>query len=270
MSPGGDVRRALAAPREGAVGFFRGLGYVYRGAKLVYFEQPGLVRYWGVPVLVTTITLVASLTAVSLWGPSLASELWSNPSGEGWLAALARGFHWLYEALFTLLLGALALVFTLLTASLVAAPVNALLAEAIERRVTGLEPLPFSLRRALLDVLRTSVLEGGFFVVNVALFAAALLVPPASPALSALGLVVSAAYFAIAYVEFPLAARAATLGDRARFYASAKMALLGFGSGIGLLLFIPLVQLLFMPAAVAGAVLLHAQLTAQGASREDQ
>ncbi len=257
----GNIQRALALPRESAIGFARGLGFVLRGAKLVYLEEPGLVRYWGLPVLVTALTLVASIAVVVAWGPSLASELWSSPSGDGWLAALARGLHGLYETLFTLLLGAAALVLTLLTASLASAPFNALLAEAIERRVTGLAPLPFSLRRALSDVLRTALLEGTFFVVNLALFAVSLLAPPTSPVLGAVGLVLGAIYFAIAYLEFPLAAREATLRDRLHFYMRSKMALLGFGSGIGILLFLPLVQLLFMPAAVAGAVLMYRALS---------
>ena len=35
---------------------------------------------------------------------------------------------------------------------------------------------------------------------------------------------------------------------------------LGFGAGVGLFVFVPLVNLLFMPAAVAGGVLFHAEL----------
>jgi uncharacterized protein involved in cysteine biosynthesis len=47
------------------------------------------------------------------------------------------------------------------------------------------------------------------------------------------------------------------------------MALLGYGTGVAVFLFLPIVNVLFMPAAVAGAVLLFAELSGETRSRAD-
>jgi CysZ protein len=120
---------------------------------------------------------------------------------------------------------------------------------------------PFAVSRVLMDVVRTMVIETVFFVVNTILFFASLAFPPATPVLGVVGMVLAGYYFAIAYLEIPLVARDATFSERWQFWSSHPMAILGYGTGVALFLFIPIVNLLFMPAAVAGGVLLFAELS---------
>ncbi len=256
------ARQALSVPRRGVAGFFRGLGFVFRGARRVYIEEPGLARYWIVPILVTSIALVGSLGLVIAYHGELTNLLWTAPTGDDWLSWLGRGAHWLLDALLTLVLALVALIGTMLVGSVVAAPFNARLGEVLDERVTGHPTPPFALARVAMDVVRTLLIEIVFFFVNTILFIASVAAPPAAPVLGFLGLVLAGYYFAIGYLEIPQVARDRSLGDRWSFFKAHPMAILGYGTGVGLFLFIPIVNLLFMPAAVAGGVLLYAELSA--------
>lgn len=256
------VRDALAVPRRQVVGFFRGLSLPFVGAKLVYVEHGDLIRYWIVPLLVTVAVLIASTTAVFRYDDALLGWMWSDPGGEGWQAWLLGALHSVLWVVVDAVLLVLALVVTMLVGSLVAAPFNARLGEVIDERVTGKKPPPFAVGRVVMDLVRTAVIETGFGLVNLLLFVAGLVLPPAGPFLFVLGLVAWAYYFAIAYVDIPLATRGRGVLDRLRFTARHPMAVLGFGTGVGLFLMVPILNLLFMPAAVAGGVLLVSELDA--------
>lgn len=251
------IRDALAVPRRSVVGFFTGLKIPFRGARLVYVEHPDLVRFWLVPILVTIAALVMSVAAVFHYDDALVSAVWSAPteseSWDGWLLGVAHtAFGWLIDLLLLLL----ALLVTLLVSSLVAAPFNARLAEVIDERLTGTAPPPFALGRVLTDLVRTAVIEITFAFLNVVLFVAGLALPVAGPVLFVVGMIAWALYFGVAYVDVPLASRGLSLSDRLGFIVKHPMAMLGFGTGVGLFLMVPLINLLFMPAAVAGGVLL--------------
>ena len=257
----GAFREAVSAPRRVVLGFFRGLGLPFRGAKLVYFQHPDLARYWAIPLVVTSAVLVASLWAVFHYDDALVSMVWSEPAAaaegwEGWLLAFAHGA---FGVLVDVLLLILALVVTLIVSSVVAAPFNARLAEVLDLRVTGTKPPAFALGRVAMDLVRAAVIEVGFAVVNAVLFIAGLALPVASPGLFVIGMIAWALYFGIAYVDAPLASRGLTLGQRLSFVGKQPMAMLGFGTGVGLFLLVPIVNLLFMPAAVAGGVLFCAE-----------
>lgn len=260
------IRRVLAAPRRGAAAFFSGLAFPFKGARLVYGEHLDLIRYWIVPIVITLAALVGCIAAVFAFEGELTASIWSAPAGEGWEADLARAAHGVFEVLVTLLLVLLALLSTLVVSGIVSAPFNARLAEVIDERVTGRRAPPFALARVARDVARAIVIETTFFVVNATLLVVSLFAPALGPLTGFLGLAFGALYFGVSYVETPQATRDRTLRDRARFVTSHPMALLGFGTGVGLFLFVPLVNLLFMPAAVAGGVLFHAALEEAEAS----
>ncbi|MBW2402413.1 MAG: EI24 domain-containing protein, partial [Deltaproteobacteria bacterium] len=64
----------------------------------------------------------------------------------------------------------------------------------------------------------------------------------------------------IDYIDWPAARRDWSVRDRVAFTRRQLPAVAGFGTGVSLLLFIPLVNLFFMPAAVAGGTLLFLAL----------
>lgn len=260
------IGRALAAPRRGVAAFFDGLAYPFRGARLVYRDEKGLAAYWLVPILVTLLALGAAVLAVVRYEDAATSALWPAPTGDGWEGDLASFLHALFEALVVALLAIAALVATLLVSGVVSAPFNGRLGEILDERVTGLVAPPFALGRVLRDVGRVLVIETTFFVVNALLVIVSLFAPVLSPVTGALGLAFGSLYFGVSYLETPQATRGRTLRERVALLGRHPWQILGFGTGVGLFLFVPLVNLLFMPAAVAGGVLLHAKLEALDAS----
>lgn len=238
----------------------RGLSFPFRGARYVYLEHPGLARYWIVPIVVTVIALAGSVGAALALHDDVTAAMWAAPAGEGWQHDLLRALHGVLDVLVAIVLVLFALAVTVLVGGLVAAPFNARLAEVVDERVTGRAAAPFVLGRALGDLGRAAVIEITFFTINVVMLIASLVVPVLGPVLGPIGVLVACLYFAISYVEAPQASRGRSLGDRLRLVARHPMAMLGFGAGVGLFLFVPIVNLLFMPAAVAGGVLFHATL----------
>jgi CysZ protein len=200
------------------------------------------------------------VSAAFFYQGALTSSLWDAPTGDDLGADVARFGYAILEVLILVLLVLAAFLCTLLVSGIVSAPFNARLAEVLDERVTGRVAPPFAVGRALRDVARQIVIETTFFAGNATLVLLSLIVPALSPVTGALGLVFGALYFGISYLEAPQATRERTLRDRLDLVRAHPMALLGFGAGVGLFLFVPLVNLLFMPAAVAGGVLLHAAL----------
>lgn len=255
------MRRALSAPRRGVAGFFRGLSLPFRGAKLVYVEHLDLARLWLVPIAITIVVLAASVGLVLHESSALVAWIWPTPEADAdwWVGALRGALAVLIDALLVVL----ALLVTLLVSGVVAAPFNARLAEVLDERLHGIRTPEVTWQRLAADVLRSAVVESTFALVNVALFLSGLFLPALGPLLTVLGLAAWALYFAVGYVDVPQASRGKSLGDRVGFVGKQLGAMLGFGTGVGLFLLVPLVNLLFMPAAVAGGVLLVAEAEAE-------
>ena len=78
----------------------------------------------------------------------------------------------------------------------------------------------------------------------------------------------TATYFALDYIDWPASRRDRAVRERLRMVRRHLPTMLGFGTGVWVLLFIPFVNLFFMPAAVAGGTLLFLDVdgSATGAS----
>ena len=110
-----------------------------------------------------------------------------------------------------------------------------------------------SVRTVGLEVLKLSI----YVVVMGPLFVISSLVPVVGPAIySIFGFVFTAMYFAIDYIDWPASRQNRSVAYRFGLLTEHFMPMFGFGSGVWLFLFIPFVNLLFMPAAVAGGTLL--------------
>jgi CysZ protein len=250
------------------VGFFAGLRYPFRGARFVFVEHPRLARFWIPPVLITAAAVVAVALLAVDWRGELLDAIWSSPTGEGWLATVARYLHsalgWVL-AIAIFLIGVIAVA---LTSSVVAAPFNDALSEAVERIQGSKSASSLTLMGVLRDLRRTLVLECAklslYLVVMVPLFVLSLTVPVAGPAIYAVvAFYFTTIYFALDYVDWPASRRGLGLRKRIGLLAHHFGAMLGFGIGVWLFMYIPLLNLLFMPGAVAGGTLLFLDLTPQ-------
>lgn len=271
------VVRTAGSVAKSPVGFVRGISYAFRGMRFVYFQHRGLARYWLFPILITGVALFAVFYgagslyddfAAALW--SLFPESWSEASG--WTGGLLRGLRWLLEVLAGIMIALLGLVAVFLLSSVIAAPFNDALSEAVEDILTGRRAPPFSFRRMVADIVRTIRIELLKVVVYVVvigpMFVVSFLVPGVGQLVSLAAFVLTAVYLGVDYIDWPAARREWSVGDRVAFVRRQLPAVAGFGTGVWVLLFIPLVNLLFMPAAVAGGTMLFVALGEGKAANE--
>jgi CysZ protein len=261
----GSAQRVVAPVGRSAIGFWRGLVYPFRGARLVYLERPGLVRYWGVPVIITLFAAAGIVWGAFSVRESLVQAVWATPVGEGIWADALRALHVVVEWLATVLLVLVGLVGLSLVTSLIAAPFNDALSEAVEEHVTGRPGLPFSLAILFRDAVRTVLLElvkfALYAVVMGPLFVLSFVVPILGQAVYVVfGFVFTAVYFSIDYIDWPASRRDRGLRARAAVVRRNFWPMFGFGAGVWFFLIVPIVNLLFMPAAVAGGTLLFLDL----------
>jgi CysZ protein len=253
------------------IGFFSGIAYALRGARFVYFQHPRLAKWWLPPVAITAVALFAAAWLAIDLRDDLVGLLWTAPEGDGAGAVAARGLHTLLEVLAALLLMVVGLVAVALTSSVIAAPFNDALSEAVECEYTGRPGPPLRLAVVLRDAVRSIGLQliklAAYAAIMLPAFVLSLLLPGIGPVIyTVLGFVVTALFLALDYVDFAAARRG--LGARARFRDALSRwpAMLGLGAAIWVLLFVPLLNLLFMPAAVAGGTLLFVDAHPEGST----
>ena len=229
--------------------------------RFVYVQHPKLARYWVFPILITGLALGAVFYGAGSYYDDLGGAVWSLfpeswNEATGWVGGLLSALRWLIELIAGVLITVLGLVLVLVLSSVVAAPFNDALSEAVEHILTGESAPPFSFSRMLADVARTIRLELLKVLIYLAVVGRCSSRRSSSRGvgqlISLVGFALTAAYLGIDYVDWPAARRNWSVSDRVAFTRRQLPAVAGFGTGVWLLLFIPLVNLLFMPAAVAG------------------
>ena len=267
------IIQGAGAVAKSPIGFVRGLSYVIRGMRFVYLQHPGLARYWVFPIVITGAALALVFYGAGTLHDDLTSLVWglfpeSWNDATGFVGGLLSAFRWSLELISGLLITLLGLVLVLLISSVVAAPINDALSEAVEGLLTGEAPPPFSFKQMVADVFRTIRLEILKVLVYVAvvgpMFLASFFLPGLGQVISLLGFALTAVYLGIDYIDWPAARRDWSVRDRVAFSRRQLAAVTGFGTGVWVLLFIPLVNLFFMPAAVAGGTMLFVAMAPVG------
>jgi len=232
------------APLTGARYLLTGIGLILR---------PGLRRFVIVPVLVNTL-IFAGATA---YGLTQFADLiaWLETLIPAWLEWLT----WLLWPLFILALLVLVFFTFGLLANLIASPFNGLLAEEVERHLTGRSPSDAGLAELLRDLLPTLVDELrklGYALFSAVPFLVLFLIPGINVFAPLLWFVYTAWVMAVQYADFPMGNHGLKFrAQRARLRERPFLAL-GFGAATGALTSVPIVNFLAMPSAVAGATAL--------------
>jgi CysZ protein len=232
------------------VQFVLGLSSIARGVgRLV--STPTLWAYAVAPVAVTLAVLVT--IAILLMGPALA---WAKGLvGESaWTSGIVAALYWIvFAALLLFTFSALVRV--------VAAPFLALLADRSVEELSG-APAPQApggkfvrwVARPFAESVAILLIHLGVTLVALPL----LLVP-------VVGAVVFGAVMmglvGLDFLDVALSGRGLVLGERLVWIGRHAAACFGLGIGAGLLLLIPCVNALLLPAIVVGAVLLDASLS---------
>jgi CysZ protein len=236
-----------------------GLGHLLTGLGLVL--RPGLRRYVAAPVGVGA--LVFGLLAWAGW--HLLDRLIDRllPT-EPWLAPLS----WLLWPLFALTAVLLLLYGFTVVANLIAAPFNGLLAERVEALLTGRPPQdPGGLRQLLAELLPSlwsELTKLRWLLLRAVPLLVLFLVPGVNLVAPFLWLAFNAWYLALQYLDYPMGNHGIRFAGLRRRVRPVRLTALGFGAGLTLLMAIPGINLLAMPAGVAGATALWVRELAGG------
>jgi CysZ protein len=228
-----------------------GFHYLLQGLRLL--RQPGLRRYVVVPLLVSTLCFAGALYGLTFWLDSLLNS---------WLGKLPSWLDWLQYLLWPLFAFAAVLIvfygFSLLT-NLVAAPFNGMLAEAVEKHLTG-QPIETggwrALARDFVPSLASELRKLLYFALRAVPLGLLFLIPAVNVAAPVLWGLFSAWMLAIEYFDYPLANHGLLFGKQRSLLRQRRLLAYGFGGSTLLLTMIPLLNFLAMPAAVAGATAL--------------
>lgn len=225
-----------------------GFGYALRGLRLVL--RPELRAFILIPFLINLLVFGGLLwLGVQQFGQFID---WMLPP-DGWLSYL-RWLLWPISALCALLI-----VFFSFTglANLLASPFNALLAERVELLLRGRTATPGGPPwKAVLPAIASELNKLLYFLLRAVPLLLLFLIPGLNLLAPLLWLLFSCWYLALQYADFPMGNHGIAPARQRQLLRQQRLTALGFGGGITLLMLVPLLNLLAMPAAVAGATAL--------------
>lgn len=238
-------------------GFFDSIGYIATGWRLI--RTPGLRRFVWMPLLINL--LIFGL--VGWWVHALATQWldsWTllDALPDWWIVGAIRTIlSWLFSLV---LLFSLAFVFTLV-ANLIGAPFNGLLAERVEAHLTGSAPSQapswITLIKSVPRLMASEMSKLLYLVICIVPLLILQFIPLINIIAPVLLFLFGAWMFALEYVDYPMGNHGALFKDVRRTMRQKRKTAFGFGSGVALLSMIPVVNLVIMPIAVAGATALY-------------
>jgi CysZ protein len=240
-----------------------GMHYLLTGLRLL--RQPGLRRYVAVPLLVSTCCFAGALLGLAHWLDILLDTLLGKL--PGWL-------DWLRYLLWPLFALAGVLVvfysFSIIT-NLLAAPFNGMLAEAVEKHLSG-QPVDTGGWRALAKDIVPSLLSELrkllYFAVRALPLGILFLIPGINVAAPFIWALFSAWMLAVEYIDYPMANHWLHFSEQRSTLRKNRWLAYGFGGSTLLLTMVPVVNFIAMPAAVAGATAMWVEEFRETALRE--
>jgi len=231
--------------------FTKGFMTLWRALPLL--GKPGVKRYVILPLLINIVLFIGLFwISGNYFGELVEYLLHWLPGWLQWLSALL----WILFALLAVLLLFFSFSFVI---NLVGSPFNGLLAGKIEQYLTGTAP-PGSARPLWQEIgliLFNEVKKWGYFAVwAILILVISLILSPLAPLW---WFFFSAWAMSLEYLDYPLGNHGMVFSDIRQHAATRRMLYLGFGSAVTVALLTPLVNLLVMPLAVAGATLLHVE-----------
>ncbi len=227
--------------------------YIVRGARFLW-DHPTLWKYAAAPIAISTTFLGLAYYVIYVYFSSFLDRMLSD--------------QWYFQVLYYVVLvvtGALIVVVTFFIftqiASTIAGPFNELISERVEAIVKGgLDETPFSVIQLLKDSTRGiahAFMLLGLYLVFLVMGLVLFLIPGIGHFLYTVIMVsVSSYMLAYEYLGYPMDRRRYTFGQKRAFLRSGLTTSLGFGLGNLAAASIPILNLLFIPAAVVGGTLL--------------
>lgn len=247
------------SPQAGPADFFRGLALLGRAGGLI-FRSPRLLGMSALCALVTLVALGVLFGLLWVYAPQLLGGLWALPTV--WYGRIA--WYLVLVLLFVILL----VVGANIVVPVVLAPLQDPLSEITEELCGDFTSPPFRLG-ALLRGLVTSVAHTlarvFFLLLGLALLFPLNLVPVAGSILwTVLGTLWTMFWLAGEHLAAPMTRHLYPFAEVRRVMGQRWLLCLGFGTGVYLLLWVPILNTFFLPVAVVGGTLLYRGLRAVG------
>ncbi len=236
-----------------------GFSYPFRGVKMMA-TRPTLWPFVAIPIAINTFVY-----GIGFWFITSRFGQWLN-------ALINRGEEWYWAFLFYLLvivLGGMLLVvagytFTIV-GNLMLSPFNDLISERVERMHTGVsDDAPFNLSRVIAGAVRafaTAARRLGLYLLGFLSLLLLLLIPGAGIPLYGVAVTIYSMFFlAWEFFDYPMDRHFFDYGMKKSTAFGNLATFLGFGAGTWLLIIIPFLGLLMIPACVIGATLLFCEL----------
>lgn len=232
-----------------------GFNHLFQGLGML--TLPGLRRYLLAPLAINIVVfLVIGWIGYSQFDSLLNSFLPEN----GWLSFL----RWLLWPLFAL--SVLLVTFYTFTAvaNLIAAPFNSLLSAKVEELLTGNRPeqSPQSFASTIVPAIRSELRKLVYFLVRALPLLLLFVIPVVNVAAPFLWLLFSAWFLSIEYADYPMGNHGLDFRSQHARLKKARLSALGFGGGVTLMMMVPILNFVAMPAAVVGATRLWCELKA--------
>jgi CysZ protein len=228
-----------------------GPGYLREGLKLVL--SPGLRLFVLLPLSINLILFVGLIYFASHEFGSWVGHL--MPTLPDWLGFL----NYLLWPLFVVLVVLMVFFTFTMVANIIAAPFNGFLAEKVEVVVRGRDDFPpFHWGELLAMMPRTlgrEMRKLAYYLPRAAALLVLSLIPVVNVLAAPLWLLFGVWMMAIQYIDYPADNHKMSWQAMLQWLRRKRWASLGFGAVVYLALLVPLLNILMMPAAVAGATL---------------
>jgi len=231
--------------------FYRGLRYLFVGFSLV--RKRGLRRFVALPLAINLLVFGALIWFGADAFAALLEEYlpaWLDYPPLRWLLWILFGGAVLLVVFYTFVL----------LANFIASPFNGLLAERTELSLTGHKP-PSSGRvlavlATIVEAFVSELRKLLYLVLWMLPFAVLMLLPGINVFVAPFWFVLSAWLLALEYIDYPAANHAIGFKNLRQRLRTRRTLAIGFGAAVVVATLIPVVNLVVMPAAVAGATAL--------------
>ena len=210
--------------------------------------RPGIRAYVAVPLLINASLFIALIYLGASWLAGFAEDML-----PGWLDFLA----WILVPAFVLAALTAGFYTFNLVANLIAAPFNGLLAEAVERHLTGRPPPSAGGWRTFLGELGATLVAEVRKLAYVAVRSLPplllFLIPGINVVAPILWMLLGAWMLAVTYIDYPMANHGIGFDELRARLRERRLLGFGFGGAVMIALAVPVLNFLVVPCAVAGA-----------------
>ncbi|MCB0279421.1 MAG: EI24 domain-containing protein [Calditrichaeota bacterium] len=236
--------------------FTNGFLYTYKAIQIL-IQRPKLIGYTIIPVIITFFSFIFSIWLGGSWLLNRITELFGVQTDETIWATVLTIISAVF--IFSLLLIGAGYLFVSVS-KLFSAPFNDLLSEKVEiaynpdykEPENALLHLIKTLIPSLIEELKKIILIISGFLLLYAVY----LLPVIQVLAPVLIIIYSVAVISIDFVDYSMARRQFSIREKIVFFKTNKLTMLGFGTAVFLLLFIPFTTLFVIQIAVIGGTLL--------------